>query len=222
MRGLMGERGRGAWAASTTAMAGLAAIGVLISGCSTGGAGVRDAGSAQAENRGEATQSAPRVNGSQPMRKVNAARLIQGDPKVSAQLKAELKPCAGKEYPMDTSYGNLTGSTVPDVVVNVVTCGDVVGLGTFVYRWAGSEYRNVFALEEPAIHATIDRGDLVLTKQLFERDAPVSSPTGEEITTYEWSAGKFSRTHWVRNEYNSPLNEDDLLPIDEPPVENES
>ena len=39
----------------------------------------------------------------------NPVKLIMSDPKVSERVKADLKPCARDSYPVDTSYGNLTG-----------------------------------------------------------------------------------------------------------------
>lgn len=90
---------------------------------------------------------------------MNAVKLVMGDPKVSRQFKDDLKPCTGDEYPIDTSYGTLTGGSAADVVVNVMTCGDSVGVGTYVYqRRADGSYGNVFATEVPAVYGTIDRG----------------------------------------------------------------
>ena len=75
---------------------------------------------------------------------MDAVRLVKSDPKVSEEVKHELKPCVADEYPVDVSYGELTGGTAEDVVVNVLTCGDAVGVGSYVYRERDGAYQNVF------------------------------------------------------------------------------
>ena len=54
-------------------------------------------------------------------------------------------------------------------------------------RWASgrtctartaSKYENVFAAEEPAVYAEIDRGDLVVTQQVYEKGDPLYVPVG--------------------------------------------
>ncbi len=60
----------------------------------------------------------------------------------------------------------------------MLTCGDAVGIGTYVYRRKDDgAYENVFALEEPAVYAAIDRGDLLVTKQRYAKDDPVAYPS---------------------------------------------
>ncbi len=68
---------------------------------------------------------------------MDAVRLVKDDPGVAASVKRALKPCVGDEYPVDVSYGDLTGGTADDVVVNVMTCSDAVGVGSYVYREDG-------------------------------------------------------------------------------------
>lgn len=60
-----------------------------------------------------------------------------------------MQPCVGDEYPVDVSYGDLTGGSGDDIIVNVLTCGDAVGVGSYVYRKDAGGYRNVFQAEEP-------------------------------------------------------------------------
>jgi hypothetical protein len=108
-------------------------------------------------------------------------------------------------YPVDTSYGNLTGGGRPDVVVNVMTCEDAVGVGTYVYRVTDTKYENVFALEEPAVYSTIDRGDLVLTKQVYDEGDPVAYPSGEDVITYRWVGNRFSEHDRVHNDYSKAI-----------------
>ncbi|MET9430510.1 MULTISPECIES: hypothetical protein [unclassified Streptomyces] len=206
MRGLrddVGGTGR-IRAASTTAAAVLAALGLLTAGCSTGGTGTRDEGAARTDQAAPSSAPTAPVRTS-PIKKVDPVRLIKDDPKVGDQVKDELKPCTADAYPIDTSYGNLTGSGRPDVVVNVMTCGDAVGVGTYVYRLVDGEYENVFAVEEPAVYSTIDRGDLVLTQQVYEEGDPVAYPSGEDVITYRWVGNRFSEHDRVHNDYSKAI-----------------
>ncbi|MFI2380078.1 hypothetical protein ACH5AO_34265 [Streptomyces sp. NPDC018964] len=186
--------------AAGTATAVLAAAGLFAAGCGTGGTGARDEGPAHAE----AVASAPATASAQPSRtpdRVDAVRLVKADPAVSAEVKRTLKPCVADEYPVDVSYGNLTRGAVDDVVVNVLTCGDAVGVGSYVYREQGGSYVNVFSAEEPPVYAEIDRGDLVVTKQVYDRGDPVSSPSGENVITYRWGPGRFAEEYRTHNDY---------------------
>jgi signal peptidase I len=47
----------------------------------------------------------------------------------------------------------------------------------------------------------IDRGDLVVTKQVYEKGDPVSAPSGETVITYHWSGSRFAQTYSSRNDY---------------------
>ncbi|MFG2498717.1 hypothetical protein ACGFSB_10985 [Streptomyces sp. NPDC048441] len=209
MRGLSSWACRTVRAGSAGAIA-LAAVGLLLTACSTGGSGARDEGPA---NRGEAvvspsaspSPSATTPSAPTPPTDSEAVKLVKDDPKVSRTVKRELKPCAADEYPVDVSYGNLTGGSASDVVVNIMTCGDAVGTSTYVYRAEGRKYENVFQDEEPPVYAEIDRGDLVVTKQLYEKGDPVSYPSGEDVITYTWTANHFRETDRIRNHYSSAV-----------------
>ncbi|MFI2372486.1 hypothetical protein [Streptomyces sp. NPDC018833] len=217
MRGLTGTSGSGTRVAGSTATAGLVAFALFAAACSTGGSGLQDEGAAPSDHAAKATPSpAPSGSAGQFTRAVDAVELLKNDPKVSARVKADLRSCAKDSYPVDTSYGILTGSSAPDVVVNVMTCADAVGLGTYVYRENGDTYENVFAVEEPAVYSAIDRGDLVVTKQVYAKGDPVAEPSGEEVTTYRWTAGKFTQQFWVRNEYSRSVGEGEVVASDPP------
>ncbi|MEU5439045.1 hypothetical protein AB0G73_37745 [Streptomyces sp. NPDC020719] len=201
-------------AAGTTAMAGLAAFGLLAAGCSTGGTGTRDEGEAHTDKVSHATPS-PSASSEAPFKKVNAVQLLKADPKVSERVKADLKPCVKSEYPIDVSYGHLTGATGQDVVVNVMTCGDAVGLGSYVYRADGSSYDNVFTSEEAPVYAEIDRGDLVVTRQMYAKGDKPAFASSEIVTTYRWSGTKFSAHDQVENDFSKAVGNDEGT---EPPV----
>jgi hypothetical protein len=109
---------------------------------------------------------------------------------------------------VDVSYGNLTGGSADDVVVNVLTCGDAMGVGSYVYRDEGGTYENVFKVEEPPVYAEIDRGDLVVTKQVYEKGDPVSSPSGENVITYHWTSGRFTEEYRTQNDYSKAVGGD--------------
>ncbi|MFF2652483.1 hypothetical protein [Streptomyces sp. NPDC058045] len=198
-------------------MAVLAAIGLFLAACSTGSTGTRDEGPARTDQVG---RSSPAPVASQsPRRRVDPVRLVKSDPKVSPQVKRSLKPCGqGKEYPVDVSYGNITAGPRPDIVVNVMTCGDAVGIGAYVYRLAGGQYRNVFTAEAPPVYAEIDRGDLVVTKQVYEKGDPASYPSGEDVITYRWAAGHFAERDRTHNDYSNAVGDGQLaVPSDPSP-----
>ncbi|WP_329622735.1 hypothetical protein OG357_21765 [Streptomyces sp. NBC_01255] len=192
-------------AASVTAVAGLVAVGLSVAACSTGGTGSRDEGAARVDETAAAapSPSSPAApSGPQSAERVDPIALLKADPKIGERLKDDLKPCVADAYPVDASYGNLTGSADPDVVVNVMTCGDAVGIGTYVYRKQSDRYENVFMAEDAAVYATIDRGDLVVTKQVYAEGDPVAYPSGEDVITYRWSGNKFTQHDWVHNDYS--------------------
>lgn len=215
MRGLSSRPGpdgpppprRRAWKAASTAVAGTAALGLFAASCATGGTGARDEGPAggHGDQRAAATVS-PSAGPSGTRRSVaEVIELVKADAAVSKAVKRDLKPCVADEYPVDVSYGDLTGGRGTDIVVNVMTCGDAVGLGAYVYRERGGEYRNVFRAEEPPVYAEIDRGDLVVTQQLYEKDDPVSYPSSEEVITYRWSADRFTEQSRTHNDYSNAV-----------------
>lgn len=200
-------------------MAGLAAVGVLLGAlvaCSAGGTGARDEGPARTDPVGSTEPAASASASPSAIPKtVNAVRLVKDDPRVSTDIKRDLKPCVANEYPVDVSYGNLTGGASSDVVVNVMTCGDAVGIGTYVYRDEGGSYRNVFQTEEPPVYAEIDRGDLVVTKQVYEKGDSVSSPSGEEVLTYRWSGTRFAQRSRTHNDYSHAVDGESPAPTDD-------
>ncbi|HEY9373832.1 hypothetical protein [Streptomyces sp.] len=197
--------------ASTPAkLAVLASAGLLLAGCSTGGTGSRDEGAARADSGSPTTSYAspgPSSSTGQTAERPDPIELLKADPKIGDRVKDSLKPCAADAYPVDTSYGNLTGGAAPDVVVNVMTCGDAVGIGTYVYRKADADkdYKNVFMAEDAAVYATIDRGDLIVTKQIYAKGDPVAYPSGEDVLTYRWAGNKFTQHDWVHNEYSKAV-----------------
>jgi hypothetical protein len=210
----LADRTAGFRAVSITAVAGLAAVGVFVAGCSTGGTGSRDEGAARADGSSSnapvaASPSYPAgENGGKDAKRIDPIALLKADPKIRKQVKDDLKPCAADIYPVDTSYGNLTNSGSPDIVVNVMTCGDAVGIGTYVYRRASDEtYSNVFIAEDGAVYGTIDRGDLIVTRQVYAKGDPVAYPSGEDVITYRWSGNKFSQHDWIHNDYSKAVGE---------------
>ncbi|MEU9313382.1 hypothetical protein [Streptomyces sp. NPDC048256] len=206
MRGGLTEAGptpaRSTIQAAITAMSVLAALALFVSACATGGTGARDEGPAHSDTVAGATAT-PSSASTGPPDRTEAVRLIKDDPEVSAEVKRELQPCVGDEYPVDVSYGDLTGGSGDDIIVNVLTCGDIVGVGSYVYRKDDGGYRNVFQAEEPPVYAEMDRGDLVVTKQVYEKGDPVSDPSGENVITYRWTSGRFVKEYSWHNDYSS-------------------
>ncbi|GGL88702.1 lipoprotein CseA [Streptomyces fumigatiscleroticus] len=199
---------RATFRAVSTAVAVVAALALVLTSCAAGGTGARDEGPAHADSVGAGAAPSTSATASRTPDRVDAVRLVKADARVSAEVKRELKPCAGDEYPVDVSYGELTGTSADDIVVNVLTCGDAVGVGSYVYREEDGEYHNVFQAEEPPVYAEIDRGDLVVTKQVYEKGDPVSSPSGENVITYRWSAGRFTEEYRTHNDYSNAVGGD--------------
>ncbi|MFE1410132.1 hypothetical protein ACIGFK_10560 [Streptomyces sp. NPDC085524] len=200
---------------------------VFAVGCSTGGTGLRDGGPARsdavakagtAEPAASTSPTAPEASSSrdvedpsspsaapfgQALKKVDPVKLLMADPKVSAAVKRDLKPCSANEYPVDVSYGKVTGSPVVDIVVNVLSCADALGRGSYVYRSEGGKYENVFSDEQPPLYAEIDRGDLVVTKQVYAKSDALAYPSGEDVITYHWNGQKFTEQDRVHSEYSN-------------------
>ncbi|MGP3686873.1 hypothetical protein ACTVZO_19555 [Streptomyces sp. IBSNAI002] len=210
MRGLNGQglTGRNSLVLVSAGTIVLVGTAVFAVGCATGGTGLRDGGPARTDPVAKTAPSAsspePTAAASgKPLKKVDPVALLKADPKVSAEVKRDLKPCTGKEYPVDVSYGKVTGSTVVDIVVNVLSCADALGRGSYVYRADGATYENVFSDEQPPVYAEIDRGDLVVTKQVYAKSDPLSYPSGEDVITYRWDGEKFTEQDRVHSEYSN-------------------
>lgn len=220
MRGLNGQglTNRGSLALMSAGTVVLVGSALLAVGCATGGTGLRDGGPARTDAMSKAVQStAPSglsdpsaeasaeasASAARPAKKVDPVALLKADPKVSAEVKRELKPCTGKEYPVDVSYGKVTGNSVVDIVVNVLSCADAVGQGSYVYRADGGKYENVFSDEQPPVYAEIDRGDLVVTKPVYGKGEALSYPSGEDVITYRWDGEKFTEQDRVHSEYSN-------------------
>ncbi|MFG2341505.1 hypothetical protein [Streptomyces yangpuensis] len=184
---------------------------VFAVGCATGGTGLRDGGPARTDtvartapsgSSSESSSVSSSASGT-PLKKVDPVALIMADPKVSSEVKRDLKPCTGKEYPVDVSYGRVTGGPVADIVVNVLSCADALGRGSYVYRADGGSYENVFSDEQPPVYAEIDRGDLVVTKQVYGKSDALAYPSGEDVITYRWNGEKFTEQDRVHSEYSN-------------------
>ncbi|ULR52591.1 hypothetical protein [Streptomyces deccanensis] len=216
MRGLSTAAGprpgvRRASKAVITAVAVLAALALSVSACGTGGTGARDEGPADSDSlaAGAATPSASGsadadAGGDHPS-VGEVVKMVRADPEVSKAVKSDLKPCVADEYPVDVTYGDLTGGSSDDLVVNVMTCADAVGVASYVYRAEKGTYRSVFLSEQPPVYADIDRGDLLVTRQLYENGDPSSYPSSEEVTTYRWIKDDFVQRSSTRTEYSTAV-----------------
>ncbi|GGO89588.1 hypothetical protein [Wenjunlia tyrosinilytica] len=133
---------------------------------------------------------------------VNVVSLLRADPHV--REKKELRACSpedGGTYPVEASYAALTGKESTDLVVNVSTCTDGVGVGSYVYRAVGSRYVNVFADEQPPVWAQASGRQLEVTRQDYGASDPVDQPSGETVTTYEWNDGMFEKIGSTSTDY---------------------
>ncbi|MHC5906382.1 hypothetical protein ACVNF4_21125 [Streptomyces sp. S6] len=213
---------QGTFGAAITGVCVLAVLALCASACGAGGTGARDEGPAHAEVALGGTPSAQSQDASrskekgsgkeerrsefsapQDPRSVDAVSLVKADPAVAAEVKRDLKPCVADQYPVDVEYGNLTGGAATDIVVNVLTCADAVGVGSYVYQERDGRYQNVFKAEEPPVYAEIDRGYLVVTNQVYAKDDAVSDPSGETVSTYAWDSGAFTKKTSTHTEYGN-------------------
>jgi hypothetical protein len=202
--------------AAFTAVAVVVALALFASACATGGTGARDEGPAHDAAGGSnvsaslaASPSASAVPDS-----AEAVRLVKADPAVSAEVKRELKPCVSHDYPVDVSYGDLTGGPADDIVVNVLSCGDQVGVASYVYREQRGAYRNVFKAEDPPVYAEIDRGLLVVTEQVYAKDDALSNPSSEYVIQYLWTSDRFVPKYRTRTDYSTLGGGDESAPPD--------
>ncbi|WP_328385346.1 LppP/LprE family lipoprotein [Streptomyces sp. NBC_00400] len=178
------------------ATAGVAAVGLLLAGCNPGGEGVRSEGSAGATPAPKgAVHTTPTSSPTARYKKVDAVKLLKDAPKVGPDVKRSLaKPCAGDEYPVEVTYATLTGGASPDVIVNVMTCADSVGIGAYVFHkrdGAPDGYDTVYSNEQPSVYAGVNKGDLEVSKQTYATDDKVCCPSGEDVMTYHWKDGRF-------------------------------
>ncbi|WP_338896726.1 hypothetical protein WBG99_14590 [Streptomyces sp. TG1A-60] len=193
-----------------TAVAVLAALGLSVSACGTGGTGARDEGPAENDSLGPGAAS-PAVTASAAGDHPSVGqvvRMVRADPQVSKAVKSDLEPCVANRYPVDVIYGDLTGGSADDIVVNVLSCADAVGVASYVYRAEKGKYRSVFLSEQPPVYAEIDRGDLLVTRQLYENDDygdPASYPSSEDVTTYRWLKDRFVQRSSTRTEYSTSV-----------------
>ncbi|MGW3494081.1 hypothetical protein [Streptomyces sp. NPDC001020] len=197
----------GALKAAIAALATIAALGLFASACATGGTGARDEGPASNKPVRTATPAPSSSPTTKEPTRMDVVRMVKDDPEVSKTVKDELKPCVADEYPVDVSYGDLTHGSANDIVVNVMTCGDAVGVGvgSYVYRMAGHRYQNVFTAEQPPVYAEIDRGDLVVTQQVYGKGDSVAYPSSEDVITYRWTSKRFTEESRTHNEYSNAV-----------------
>ncbi|MDX3235596.1 hypothetical protein PV392_07845 [Streptomyces sp. ME03-5709C] len=214
-------------AAATVAVCGAL---VAVTGCRDVG-GVREEGTAAVASPGLPSPSAsPPTAGAHPLdagrsalpRVVEAGtapdvvRLVQRDPKVAPDIRDRLAACPAPSaaaesrpaastgtYPVDGRTGRLTGRDGTDLVVNVSTCADGVGIGSYVYRRVGGAYVNVFTDEQPPVYAEVSDGALKVTHQVYGPQDAVSNPSGEDVTTYRWDGSRFTEVSSRHRDYES-------------------
>lgn len=151
--------------------------------------------------------SAPEVSPPGAQRQLDVITLVRQDPRVGAEVKESLAPCSG-QWPVDVAYGRLTGAGASDVIVNVTSCADGKGLGSYVYRETrDGRYVNVFAEEEVAVYAQVDNSALRVDQQIYLDGDAMCCPTGQDVVTYMWRGGKFAEMDRVYKDYPKPTDE---------------
>lgn len=176
----------------TAAMGALTCACVVASGCGAAGTGARGEGPAPSPSARRATSAAPAPAIARDKRAL--ATMVRRDTGVSEDVREDLTPCAGDDYPVATDSGDLTAGDGPDLVVNVTTCGNGLGVAAYVYRMVNGKYQNVFADERPPVYGSVQGGRLEIIHEVYKVDDPgfaPSGPTGQESVEYAWRAGHF-------------------------------
>ncbi|MFC4036749.1 hypothetical protein ACFO3J_35720 [Streptomyces polygonati] len=163
---------------------------VVAAGCGTTATGARREGPAPSVTMKTPPTAAPAI-ASDP---AALAGMVRRDTSISEDVREDLTPCRDDTYPMDTDAGNLTAGDGPDLVVNVTTCGEGIGIAAYVYRMVGGKYQCVFADERGPVYGTVDDGRLEVVHEVYPSDDPVAFPTGEDAVTYVWSVDRFVQT----------------------------
>ncbi|WP_329135079.1 hypothetical protein OG552_20735 [Streptomyces sp. NBC_01476] len=175
----------------------------VVAGCGTNVTGARREGPAPRASLRTPAVAAPAIAADP----AALAGMVRRDRSVSADIRKELAPCSGDEYPLDTDAGDLTAGDGPDLVVNITTCGDGLGIGAYVYRMVGGKYRCVFADEKPPVYGSVDDGRLQVVHEVFRDDddtVAVAYPTGEESATYSWRGDHFVQTARAYTDFGAP------------------
>ncbi|MCL2552139.1 MAG: hypothetical protein FWE75_08360 [Actinomycetia bacterium] len=185
-------------ASLTTAVA-LICVCAVVAGCGTSVTGARREGPAPTETVKPRSTTAPAIAADP----AALATMIRRDTAVSPDVREDLTPCNDDDYPMDTDSGYLTSGDGPDLVVNIMTCGDGLGVASYVYRKVGGKYQNVFADEHTGVYGTVDSGRLQVIHEVYRSDDPVAYPTGEESTTYVWRGTQFVQIARTYQDYGA-------------------
>lgn len=178
----------------------LISVCVVAAGCGTTVSGVRREGPAPKVTMKTPATSPPAI-ASNP---AALAGMVRRDTSVSANVRQDLTPCDNDDYPMDTDAGNLTAGDGPDLVVNITTCGDGLGIASYVYRMVGGKYQLVFADEHGPVYGSVENGLLQVVHEVFPSVDPVAYPTGEEASTYAWQIDHFVQTARSFTDYGAP------------------
>jgi hypothetical protein len=166
---------------------------VAVAGCGTDVTGARREGPAPSTTaKSRPPGAAVPAIASDP---VALAGMVRRDTSVSADIREDLAPCgehrSDTDYPLDADFGDLTSGDGPDLVVNVTTCGDGLGIGAYVYRMTGGKYRCVFADERPPVYGSVTDGRLEIVHEVYRTDDAVAYTAGEDAATYVWRDGHF-------------------------------
>jgi hypothetical protein len=174
----------------TTTMGALAGACVMVSGCAATGARGEGPAPSPSAPRTASTASLPAIARD----KRALATMVRRDTSVSEDVRHDLTPCAGDVYPVSTDSGDLTSGDGPDLVVNVTTCGNGLGVAAYVYRMVNGKYLNVFADERPPVYGSVQGGRLEIIHEVYKVDDPdfvPAGPTGQESVVYAWRGGHF-------------------------------
>lgn len=172
---------------------------VVAAGCGSNVTGARKEGPAPTTSVKPRPTTAPGIA----RHPAALAGMVREDDSVSQEIREDLTPCDGDDYPLDTASGDLTSGDGPDLVVNVTTCGDGLGVATYVYRKVDDKYRHVFSDERAPVYGTVDKGLLLISHEIYTSDDPIAYPIGEEQITYAWRGTSFVQVRREKWNYDA-------------------
>jgi len=162
---------------------------LVLSGCAMTG-GVRVEGPASQVTPPPSTPPQP----SNVTPSVDAIALLRADPKVSANIKSLLTPCAIDRYPVDTRYVDVTEDGVLDLVIMVSTCDAKIpgfdprtNLAGYVYNLKSSPPTNILTSEQPWMDIETMDSDVYLEVYKFSARDRSCCPSETVATLYRWN-----------------------------------
>ena len=173
---------------------------LFLAGCATQG-GVEVAGRA---SQVSPPPSPPTLPSGTPV-SADPVAVLRADPKVDPEIKANLVPCDGGQYPTDDRYVDLTGDGEAELVVLLLDCPDArtskaaaegliipyAGYAAYVYDLTTDPPTHLLGVEGQAIDVVPGKGkDLVLIRGTWSSQDDPCCPFDQSVVLYRWNGSK--------------------------------